>query len=101
MRGGGHDGWLIRGFLRFLWLTPRGGRQSAHCHQGCSMEQRNCCTERPEPGPVGVSASPLPSALSWDKDPGHALSRRQEGSAHLSYLLSLYLLSQPARRSLL
>lgn len=34
---------------------------------------------------------PSPSALSWDRDPGHALSRVQEGNTHHPHLLNLYL----------
>lgn len=70
-RGGGQDGCLAyQRLLRVSWLTPRSGRQSVHCHQGCIMEQGSCCAEDPRPGPIRVSASHHPVLSSGTKTQG-------------------------------
>ncbi|XP_003481155.2 BRICHOS domain-containing protein 5 isoform X3 [Sus scrofa] len=48
--------WLIRRRPEASGLTPRGARQSAHCLQGCSMEQGSSRAEGP--GLVSVKTTP-------------------------------------------
>lgn len=99
-RGGGQDGCLAhQQLLKFPWLTPRGCRQSLHCHQGCIMEQGSCCAEDPGLGPVRVSASHhlVPSPATRPRAcPGQGIGRQHPSPTPPQPLLSL---SQSAPRS--